>query len=101
MKAVNGGFGSELPFSNRQGQQSRSGPAPPTVVPRWQYAANRPRDGERSAISLREDQVMDDSEVTDQEADLLPDDDPDVVAGMERLRKLRKLEADIPEIGMR
>lgn len=28
----------------------------------------------------------------------LPDDDPDVVAGLERLRRLREAEADVPEI---
>jgi len=42
-----------------------------------------------------------DDESTDQSADLLPDNDPDVVAGMEKLRKLREMESDIPEIGPR
>jgi len=28
----------------------------------------------------------------------LPDDDPEVVAGMERLAELRKLEADMPSV---
>ncbi len=32
-------------------------------------------------------------------ADDLPDDDPDVVAGMQRLAELRALEQEIPEIG--
>ena len=40
---------------------------------------------------------MNDFETVNPDSDL-PDDDPDVVAGMKRLAELRQLEGEVPEV---
>lgn len=56
----------------------------------------------REAISLVTGKPENDIDIRQQgiaDQAVLPDDDPDVVAGMDRLAELRKREKDVPEIG--